>query len=599
MRRDPPQRDEKYQTQIGISVALWRNSSHLILIDSGASAHIFKDKSYFTSFDRNFDPNSVCVILADGTVCNNITAKGTIRITLNTSKGAKKQVTLDNVYLMPTLNHKGIISVRSGIKQGHAYNFGPDNSYVSIEGDKCPFNSSGDNDLFYININSTNLKSTVARSASQWHAIMGHLNFEDLLKTQKFVDGMTINNVKSGICNPCVLNKAKWVVSKRPGGKGFRPMESIHFDIAMPGGYKGPAYNDFKYLVNFVDDHSGYMYCIPLLCKADLADALEKYLLFSQQFGSVKTLRSDQALENESGSVEEICRAWGIQHDFSGAYAPPQNGTVERSIGTLHTRARCMLNTTHLGHFFWPFAYQYAAEVYNRSYIRRIKDTPYNLVHRRKPDNSILRRFGSTVYAPIPKQLRSCKLGERAVKGPFVGLDKKDRGYLIYNQETSTAKSWPYLVSHTQAPDQYPMGETEEPPSVSGNDTQHQSQTQADEVADQSGVGLTRMAKHGGKTQTEQDHADQSGVGLTRMAKHGGKTQAGQVLADQSGLSQSRMATNGGGQNGHTRRPRGRPRGRTVTHDHHTAGSSATPDHTQDHDQGGGVTIPRPRWPPI
>ena len=239
-----------------ISTALWGNSSQKILIDSGASANIFSDNSYFTSYDRNFDPTSVSIVLADGTVCNNITAKGKVKLTLNTSKGAKIQVTLDDVYLMPTLNHKGIISVKSGIKQGHAYNFGPKYSYVCIEGVKCPFISSGDCDLFYININSTHLVPTVARSASQWHAIMGHLNFKDLQKTQKCVEGMTINNVKSGICNPCVLNKAKWVESKKPGSKGFQPMESIHFDIAMPGKRDEEAYNDYKYLVNFVDDFS-------------------------------------------------------------------------------------------------------------------------------------------------------------------------------------------------------------------------------------------------------------------------------------------------------------------------------------------------------
>ena len=118
--------------KLQILVALWGEPNPPILIHTGVSAHIFKNKSFVTSFDSNFDPESVSVILADGTVCNNITGKGTIQLTLDTSTGAKKQVTFTNVYLMPTLNHKGIISVKCGIKQGHAYNFGARTSYVLI-----------------------------------------------------------------------------------------------------------------------------------------------------------------------------------------------------------------------------------------------------------------------------------------------------------------------------------------------------------------------------------------------------------------------------------------------------------------------------------
>ena len=111
-----PQPTTDNPTRLEVSVALWGESSHLILIDTGASAHIFSDKSYFTSFDNNFDPSSVRVILADGTECRNITAKGEVTLTLNTSTGAKKQVTFTDVYLLPSLKHKGIISVKCGIK---------------------------------------------------------------------------------------------------------------------------------------------------------------------------------------------------------------------------------------------------------------------------------------------------------------------------------------------------------------------------------------------------------------------------------------------------------------------------------------------------
>ena len=146
---------------LGLSVALWKETSALILVDTGASAHIFANKSYFKSFDSNFQPGSVCVILADRTECNDITGKGEVTLTLNTNTGAKKQVTFKDVYLLPSLNHTGIISVNSSIKQGHAYTFNANYSCVIIDKVKCPLPSK-DDDLFYIDINTVQVKTTIA-----------------------------------------------------------------------------------------------------------------------------------------------------------------------------------------------------------------------------------------------------------------------------------------------------------------------------------------------------------------------------------------------------------------------------------------------------
>ena len=100
-------------------------------------------------------------------------------------------------------------------------------------------------------------------------------------------------------------------------------MESIHFDIAMPPGYHAESYGNYRYVVNFVDDKTGYMYCVPLVSKADLPDALKSFLLYARQYGDVRRLRSDQALENDSQYIKKICETWGIHHNFSGTYAPP------------------------------------------------------------------------------------------------------------------------------------------------------------------------------------------------------------------------------------------------------------------------------------
>ena len=103
-----------------------------------------------------------------------------------------------------------------------------------------------------------------------------------------------------------------------------------------------------------------------------------------------------------------------------------------------HPESTCQVYAQHhaSGLLLLVFSWQYAAELYNRSYIKRLDDTPYSLVHDRKPDVSLLRRFGSTVYAAFPHPLIAGKIGSRATKGPFLGFDKGDRGYSILNTET-------------------------------------------------------------------------------------------------------------------------------------------------------------------
>ena len=91
------------------------------------------------------------------------------------------------------------------------------------------------------------------------------------------------------------------------------------------------------------------------------------------------------------------CKRHGIHHEFSVKHTPQMNGTAEHSMRTLHSRARCMLRTSDLGDQMWPFAYQYAAYLYNRSYVQRINATPFYLMHGYKPNVSKFRRFGYNV----------------------------------------------------------------------------------------------------------------------------------------------------------------------------------------------------------
>ena len=57
-----------------------RKDDRGVIVDSGATVHIFKRPEAFISWDKTFDPRRAKIILADGRVSTAIKAKGTVRL---------------------------------------------------------------------------------------------------------------------------------------------------------------------------------------------------------------------------------------------------------------------------------------------------------------------------------------------------------------------------------------------------------------------------------------------------------------------------------------------------------------------------------------
>ena len=112
------------------SATINSKQSNGFLIDSGSSIHLFRDESLFTSWDTEFDPDSVKIILADGRVCNDIRGKGCVTIEVNDDTGNPHAIKLSDALYMPTCDHAGIISVKRGIACGDGFHFLHNNCYM-------------------------------------------------------------------------------------------------------------------------------------------------------------------------------------------------------------------------------------------------------------------------------------------------------------------------------------------------------------------------------------------------------------------------------------------------------------------------------------
>nr|GEW78833.1 integrase, catalytic region, zinc finger, CCHC-type, peptidase aspartic, catalytic [Tanacetum cinerariifolium] len=86
--------------------------------------------------------------------------------------------------------------------------------------------------------------------------------------------------------------------------------------------------------------------------------------------------------------------------------------------------------------FIWAEAVATACYTQNRSLVHTLhNNTPYELVHDKKPDLSFLRVFGALCYLTNNNEDLS-KLKAKADIGLFVGYAPNRKGYRIYNKRT-------------------------------------------------------------------------------------------------------------------------------------------------------------------
>ena len=291
---------------------------------------------------------------------------------------------------------------------------------------------------------------TRSLSLEQWHRILGHCNKKDILQLESLVSDMKITaGDKKVTCKPCILGKQVVTINREPDQRATMPLEFVHTDLAGP--IEPASKDNFRYVINFVDDYSGSTFVYFLQRKSDAARALEKFLADVAPYGRVqhidicdvsdhenqvvKRLRSDNGGEFISRKFKDILTRNKIRHEFSAPYSPHQNGTAERNWRTLFEAARCMLIESRLPKHLWTYAVMAAAHIRNRMYCQRIRDTPYHLLMGKQPAINKLHLFGSVCFANIKLKR---KLDPRSKQGIFIGYDKYSPSYLVYFPESDS-----------------------------------------------------------------------------------------------------------------------------------------------------------------
>ena len=436
-------------------------SGNGVIVDSGASVHLFKCESDFISWDTSFNPSNVSIILADGSTCSGIKGKGSVEIEVNDILGKPHTIRLNEVLFYPSCGHTGIISVRRALDDSIEFHFKKENSFMINNEIQIPLINK---DQLY-HVNSVTSSSLVKRSALEWHEVMGHLNFRDVYRMPKMVNGMSITHKNKRACVTCIKGKSKENKSSDPDRRSDSPFEFVHSDVLGPMNI-ADSVEEANYLISFVCDFSNFIVVYTMVDKTGVPLALEKFLQFASRFGKTSRIRTDGGPEYTSNVFEEICRRQKIFHEKSPPHTPSMNGTAERSFGTLSPKARCIRIRAALPNTVWPLAYKYAAFLYNRSPVERISSTPFELVYGYPPDVSRIRKFGQAVEVLNHRHMN--KLDSRTESAIFMGVDFTTSAYLVWYPDKEIYKAVPhhrvfFLDTQEDDPEKSPAGPVETP----------------------------------------------------------------------------------------------------------------------------------------
>jgi hypothetical protein len=199
------------------------------------------------------------------------------------------------------------------------------------------------------------------------HARLGHVNAVDMHKAVSLVDGIAYTGKVSSPCVSCTMAKqSRDALPKQSETLTTKLLELVHCDIVGPFPVNG--LNGERYMVIFKDDFSSMTFVTLLRSRDEVLRAFTDWKLFveNQTGETIKTFRSDGALEFQSFSFSRVLAESGIARQVSAPYTQGQDGKAERSVRTITECGRSMLQHASLPKAFWSVAMQHAAYIRNR-----------------------------------------------------------------------------------------------------------------------------------------------------------------------------------------------------------------------------------------
>ncbi|KAG8087096.1 hypothetical protein GUJ93_ZPchr0010g9271 [Zizania palustris] len=396
------------------------------VMDSGATSHMSSNDGILHSH-LSSPPSSIMV--GNGHSIP-VVSRGTSLLQL-----ADRILHLDNVLVAPQLT-RNLLSVRQLTRDNNC----------SIEFDASGFsvkdlqtktvllrcNSNGD--LYTIPHHMPPHCHVAVASLELWHSRLGH-PAPAVLNTLKKFSAIQCNTAACRLCYACQLGKHTRLPFTSSVSSTSAAFELVHCVV-----WTSPvlSISGYKFYLVIVDDYTHFCWTFPLRHKSEVHGHIVQFVAYVHtQFSlPVRCFQADNGTEFLNSATAIFLAGRGILLRTSCPYTSAQNGKAERMLRTLNNVVRTLLIHAAMPSSYWVEALSTAVFLINRRPSSSIHNgIPYQLLHHKMPDYSILRVFGCLCY-PNLSATTSHKLSPRSVACVFLGYPPSQKGYRCFDLST-------------------------------------------------------------------------------------------------------------------------------------------------------------------
>ncbi|MBW0491102.1 hypothetical protein O181_030817 [Austropuccinia psidii MF-1] len=385
-----------------------------VALDTGASDHMFDDRSFFSSLDKI--KNST---ISTGCDSSSLTAIG---------KGTAKLIdrngvcwTLKNSLYVPKLN-TNLVALSQLASQVIIKSTGENVNVFLDEATTPSFQCPSKTKVLETKVK-LGIKCLSTRNRL-WHQRLGHLN-EKATKTL-----IPTYKAAGEVCDECVKGKLTGIPFSHSFQSTSHVLEVVHMDLCGP--MHTQSLSGTRYFLILIDQFTGYTTTKFLKQKEETLAAFKEYKTWAENFHQRKILKivSDGGGEFVNGCFKRFAITEGFEHSISPPYTPQHNGIAERGNRSVLEGARCLMQQTKLTDQFWAEAMSTATFLLNMA-PKRDGISPYEKWFNRKPPVSNLRTFGCRAWLRIPPVKRRSKFESIAWEGIMLGYENHASAYRI------------------------------------------------------------------------------------------------------------------------------------------------------------------------
>lgn len=302
------------------------------VMDTGASSHMFGDKSTFRSMHPS-PPSKIAVASKGGAIFSRY--QGCVEM---------GSLNLKNVLYSNELTGN-LISVGRLCDDGYTAIFRQRDGFILNKQRQVILRMTRDpcsDRLWHPNVTRAEhayfTHRTKADLATLWHHCLGHAHPDAVIHHLKVHHKIHLSRTSFRPCDACTVGKLRQAPSTSPFHRSSRVLDVIHSDLIGP---IHPATNSgYKYILTFIDDFTRYNHIYLLKNKSDVFVKFKQYkALIENQTGSkIVKLKTDRGGEYSSGEFIKFLADEGIQTERGPAERPMANSISERFNWTLLSR---------------------------------------------------------------------------------------------------------------------------------------------------------------------------------------------------------------------------------------------------------------------